>query len=125
MRPSKTVLALAGPLLTVVVAVALFFLSRHGVQVYNPALLFVVVIVLAAYLGGHASGLASVGLTLVYVLLTWSTGFATFVYSESSVSRLVVFGLTMPMVSLLVSYLQSRNQRMLEWLHAKGERHTG
>ncbi|NHZ46126.1 response regulator [Nitratidesulfovibrio liaohensis] len=122
MRPSKTVLALAGPLLTVVVAVALFFLSRHGVQVYNPALLFVVVIVLAAYLGGHASGLASVGLTLVYVLLTWSTGFATFVYSESSVSRLVVFGLTMPMVSLLVSYLQSRNQRMLEWLHAKGER---
>ncbi|MEG6506776.1 response regulator [Nitratidesulfovibrio sp. 1201_IL3209] len=120
MRSSKTVLVLAGPLLTVVTALALFFLSRHGVQVHNPVLLFVVTIVLAAYLGGHASGLASVGLSFVYVLLTWSTGFATFVYPESSASRLLVFLLTMPVVSLLVSYLQSRNERMLEKLRAKG-----
>jgi len=121
-RPSKTVLVLAGPLLTVVMALALFFLSRHGVQVHNPVLLLVVSIVLAAYLGGHASGLASVSLSFAYVLLTWSTGFATFAYSESSVSRLLVFMLTMPVVSLLVSFLQSRNQRMLERLHAKSER---
>lgn len=74
MRPSKTFLVLAGPLLTVVMTLALSFLSAHGVQVHNPVLLFVVAIVLAAYLGGHASGLASVGLSFVYVLLTWSTG---------------------------------------------------
>ncbi|MDR3043115.1 MAG: hypothetical protein LBU75_02495 [Desulfovibrio sp.] len=122
MRPSKAVLVLAGPLLTVVMVLALFFLSRHGVQVHNPVLLFVVAIVLAAYLGGHASGLASVGLSFAYVLLTWSTGFATFVYPESSASRLLVFLLTMPVISLLVSFLQSRNERMLEWLHAKSER---
>jgi signal transduction histidine kinase/CheY-like chemotaxis protein len=100
---------------------ALSFLSAHGVQVHNPVLLFVVAIVLAAYLGGHASGLASVGLSFVYVLLTWSDGFATFVYPESSASRLLVFVLTMPAVSLLVSFLQSRNERMLERLHAKSE----
>ncbi len=121
MRPSKTFLVLAGPLLTVVMTLALSFLSAHGVQVHNPVLLFVVAIVLAAYLGGHASGLASVGLSFVYVLLTWSDGFATFVYPESSASRLLVFVLTMPAVSLLVSFLQSRNERMLESLHAKSE----
>ncbi len=120
-RSSKTVLVLAGPLLTAVTALALFFLSRHGVQVHNPVLLFVVAIVLAAYLGGHASGLASVGLSFAYVLLTWSTEFATFVYPESSVSRMLVFLLTMPVVSLLVSYLQSRNERMLEKLRAKSQ----
>ena len=121
-RLSKTVLVLTGPLLTAAMSLGLFFLSRLGVQVHNPVLLLVVAVVLAAYLGGHASGLASVGVALVYVLLIWSEGFGTFVYGESGISRLLVFALTMPTVSLLVSYLQNRNERMLERLRAKGER---
>ncbi|WP_197084275.1 sensor histidine kinase [Desulfovibrio sp. TomC] len=102
--------------MTLALAGALLWLRNIDVQVPNPILLFANFIVLSAFLGGIAYGLASVAIALAFALIYWSIPGQLFQYVPMNQERLCVLALTMPPLALLVGWLRGAYERKQEEL---------
>lgn len=120
-KTDRIVAALTGPAVTLALVLSLSLLAGQGVTVQNPVLFLAVAIVFSAFLGGAASGLASVAVSFGFVLVFWSVPGRLFHYTGGDVGRLAVFLLTMPLMAVLVALLQRKNRRMVQRLLAANE----
>lgn len=122
----------AGILLTLALALALTGLRPFGFVLPNPVLFFADLIVLSALLGGVRAGMASVLVTLAFVLLYWSVPGHFLRYSPVDQKRLLVLALTMPPLGFFVGLLRQaydrkqrelveRNARLTEELKRRAE----
>jgi two-component system, cell cycle sensor histidine kinase and response regulator CckA len=112
-----------GPLLTLVTAIALDQMARHGLMVLHPTPLLLLTVVYAAYAGGLRSGLISAVLTALYAVHYFSEPVGTLRYTSESRFNLIVVGLVAPAIALLVSRLhdQAQKARALEVTRAEAE----
>ena len=106
----------AGPLSTILIAIALRVVNVAGLRIPNPVLILALAIVASAYLGGVLAGLASVTVTFAYTLLAWSIPGQLFHFAPDDVRRLVVQAATMPAMAVLVGVLHARNERRIQEL---------
>lgn len=100
-----------GPVLAVLLAGILIGLGTFDIRIPNPVLFFVNIIVLSAFLGGTASGMASVAITLAFALIDWSEPRHLLCYNRRDVFRLLVLAFTMPPLALLVGWLRGAYDR--------------
>jgi K+-sensing histidine kinase KdpD len=105
-----------GPALTLALAAALVVLQALGLKVPNPALIFTLIIVLSAFLGGTLAGLVSAAAAFAFSLWSWSVPGHAFEYQPLDLHRLGIQALTTPAMAILVGALQRRNDRQLREL---------
>ncbi len=104
---------LAGPGLVVCIIAILAACSRAGILLPNPVLIFSLAIVVSSFLGGTASGLCSVGITLAFLFVYWSKPGELFTYQGQDIVRFLVFIATMPAMALLVGLLERKNRNRI------------
>jgi signal transduction histidine kinase/FixJ family two-component response regulator len=109
----------AGPALVLFLAAVMALLSSRGVIVPNPVLFFSLAIVLAAFIGGYASGVLSVVLSFAFVLVYWSRPSHLFSYDNANLTRLLIFVVTMPAMALVVGALERNNRKRIAEIERK------
>ncbi|WP_428567603.1 MAG: ATP-binding protein [Solidesulfovibrio sp. DCME] len=109
-QPASAKKFLSGPALVVCIAAILTVCSLEGITIPNPVLFFSLAIVLSSFVGGTASGLTSVGVTLAFLLFYWSKPGEFLAYRGQDIIRFVVFLATMPAMAVLVGLLERKNR---------------
>ena len=100
--------SLTGPATAVGMA-SLLFWSRHwGHPVPNPNLIFALILVVAAYMGGLTSGLVTALIALLFTAYDWAIPGRLLTYSPDNLRRLVVAALCMPSMAIVVGLLKSK-----------------
>ena len=107
--------SLIGPLAAVALALLLLLGSRWAHRIPNPNLLFALVLVVSAYLGGRVSGLATATIAIAFTAYDWAIPGHLFAYTPENLQRLIVVVLCMPTMAVLVGLLKS---------HAESQKQT-
>jgi two-component system cell cycle sensor histidine kinase/response regulator CckA len=111
----------AGPLATIAVLAVIELLAGSSLRITNPPALFVLAIVLAAFIGGVASGLISAAIGWAYTAYFFSDAGAPFQYVDANLRRVVVWAFVMPLIAVMVGVL-NRRVRAAEALEASEKR---
>jgi len=101
-----------GPALTILVALASFFVDRYYVTVPNPAPLFVCIVALASSINGIASGLTSAGIAVIFSALFFLNHRAAPGSDAHDVARMVLLALTAGGTALITGMLRRK------WINA-------
>jgi K+-sensing histidine kinase KdpD len=98
----------SGPLGALALTVLLILGSSLGHRIPNPNLLFALVLVVSAYLGGRASGLVTAIIAITFTAYDWTIPGQPFSYTPENFQRLIIVVLAMPTMALLVGLLKTR-----------------
>jgi len=106
----------AGRGLLATLAVLAFIEAVRGtaLDIPNPAPLFFVAVVYAAFTGGIGMGLLSAAVAFAYTLYFLSIPGAPLHYSDPDLRRLVVIAIAAPAVAVMVGVLRRRAEALLE-----------
>ena len=106
----------AGRGLLATLAVLAFIEAVRGTafDIPNPAPLYFVAVVYAAFTGGIGMGLLSAAVSFAYTLHFLSIPGAPFHYSDPDLRRLVVIAIAAPAVAVMVGVLRRRTEALLE-----------
>ena len=104
--------SLVGPLLLLALVIALELPTPRFLRVGNPTPLILLLVVLAAFLGGARSGLISVVIAWVYSLYYFSIPGQPFHYTNSGLRLLLVMDAVLPVVAAVIVLLQWHAQRV-------------
>jgi len=116
-----------GPAASLGLAALLVLIRRWtGYSVPNPNLLFGMIIVLAAYLGGLGSGLASAGIAIAFTAWDWAIPGHPFRFTPENLQRMLVALTCLPGMAVLVGVLKMRtdahHRTILSYLALERER---
>jgi MFS superfamily sulfate permease-like transporter len=115
-----------GPAVALGLAVLLVMSRRWGFPIPNPLLIFALVLVFSAYLGGLVSGLATTVIALSFTAYDWAIPGHPLTYAPEPLRRLVVATICMPAMAMLVGLLKSRadaqHQAIANYLALEKER---
>ena len=100
-----------GPILTVLVVLAIESCNRWLFTIPNPAVIYFTAVVFSAFHGGMVPGLVSAALTLIYAAFFFSTPGAPLTFTPDNFARMLVLLLSTPAVAFMVGYLQRRATR--------------
>jgi len=116
-----------GPLASVGLVALLALAGRWpGYRIPNPNLLFAMVIVVAAYMGGIASGLASAAIAIAFTAYDWAIPGHPLNYAPENLQRLIVALACLPGMAIVVGMLKvradSRQRTIIRYLALEQER---
>jgi signal transduction histidine kinase len=97
-----------GPVLTLLVLLAIETSNRWFFAIPNPAVIYFTAVVFAAFHGGIIPGLASAAITLIYAAFFFSTPGAPFTFTPDNFARMLVLLVSTPAVAVMVGFLQRR-----------------
>ena len=98
-----------GPMAAVGLAGLLLLIRLwEGYRVANPNILFALIIVVAAYLGGMASGLTSAAIALIFSAFDWAIPGHPWSYTAENFQRIIIAVPCLPGMALLVGMLKAR-----------------
>ncbi len=100
-----------GPVLTLLILLAIESANRWLVAIPNPAVIYFTAVVFAAFHGGILPGLVSAAITLIYAAFFFSTPGAPFTFTPDNFARMMVLVISTPAVAIMVGFLQSRAAR--------------
>lgn len=102
-----------GPFLTVAIGVAIMVAGRYGLRIPNAGALQILAVLIAAYVGGTAPGLASAAIAIVFGLVFIEPA-DLFALEQQAVIRFLTLLLTAPAAALIVGLLRGRERRAFE-----------
>jgi diguanylate cyclase (GGDEF)-like protein len=102
---------LVGPLLLLVMVIALELPTPRFLRVVNPTPLILLLVVLAAFLGGARSGLISAAIAWLYSLYYFSMPGQPFHYDNNGLRLLLVMTAVLPVIAAVIVLLQWHAQR--------------
>ncbi|MDR7439700.1 MAG: PAS domain S-box protein [Armatimonadota bacterium] len=105
-RERVTAAPLTGPVLTVLVLLALELLSHWAIRLPNPAAAYLLAVAYSAYAGGVGSGLVSALLSFAYAAWVFSEPGQPFRYSAENGLRIAVLALATPALAVMVGFLR-------------------
>ncbi|MDR7603028.1 MAG: PAS domain S-box protein, partial [Armatimonadota bacterium] len=105
-RERVTAAPLTGPVLTVLVLLALELLSHWAIRLPNPAAVYLLAVAYSAYAGGVGSGLVSALLSFAYAAWVFSEPGQPFRYSAENGLRIAVLALATPALAVMVGFLR-------------------
>ncbi|MDP9309717.1 MAG: PAS domain S-box protein [Chloroflexota bacterium] len=101
----------AGPLVTLATLLIIEALSQTVLVIPNPAPIYLMAVVYAAFVGGLLPGLVSAGLTFVYALYFFATPGQLLGYTPDNLARIFVLAIVAPAMAVLVGILKQRVMR--------------
>jgi diguanylate cyclase (GGDEF)-like protein len=104
----RTAQYVVGPTVTLATMLGVELLSRFGLQIPNPAVVYYLTLVFAAFYGGIPGGVVSAAIILGYMSLFFSIPGHPFSYSPENLQRIAVLWVTTPLIALMVSVLKHR-----------------
>ncbi len=113
---------LSGPFLAAGAAAAVEALSRAGFTIPNPPAVLIlivvfsafIIVVFSAFIGGLGSGLVTALVAWVYFLYFFSVPGHPLQYTDENLRRVVVWGVTTPIMAVLVGVLKRHAERAVE-----------
>ncbi len=105
---------LSGPFLAAGAAAAVEALSRAGFTIPNPPAVLILIVVFSAFIGGLGSGLVTALVAWVYFLYFFSVPGHPLQYTDENLRRVVVWGVTTPIMAVLVGVLKRHAERAVE-----------
>jgi PAS domain S-box-containing protein len=105
---------LGGPLLAAGAAAAIEALSRGGFKIPNPPAVLILIVVFSAFIGGLGSGLVTALVAWGYFLYFFSVPGHPLQYTEENLRRVIVWGVTTPIMAILVGVLKRHAERAVE-----------
>ena len=102
---------IAGPLLIVAAIAIIEVLSHAAFKIPNPPAIILLIVVFSTFYGGLLSGTASAVLGWFYFAVFFSISGEPFHYAEGNLTRVIVWGITMPVMVALVGSLKRRGER--------------
>ena len=102
---------IAGPLLIVAAIAIIEVLSHAAFKIPNPPAIILLIVVFSTFYGGLISGAASAALAWLYFAVFFSISGEPFHYAEGDLTRVIVWGITMPVMVALVGSLKRRSER--------------
>jgi len=98
----------AGPFAASGLAVLLLITRNLGFPIPNPNLIFALILVVAAYMGGLTSGLVTALIALLFTAFDWAIPGHLLAYSQENMRRLIVAVLCMPSMAVVVGFLKAK-----------------
>ncbi|MHB9118018.1 MAG: EAL domain-containing protein [Burkholderiales bacterium] len=98
----------SGPLLTVVSIAIIEVLSYTAFKIPNPPAIILLIVVFSTFYGGLLSGSSSAVLAWFYFAVFFSIPGEPFHYGEGNLARVIIWGITIPIMVVLVSVLKRR-----------------
>jgi PAS domain S-box-containing protein len=95
-----------------VVLIAIELLDKTLFKIPNPAPIYLIAVVYAAFTGGLPSGLVSAGITLLYAVYYFSTPGQLFHYSDDNLRNVIILAVTTPAIAIMVGILKQRVERL-------------
>jgi PAS domain S-box-containing protein len=105
---------MSGPLLAVGAAAGIELLSGGAFNIPNPPALLLLIVVFSAFIGGLGSGLVTALIAWLSFLYFFSTPGHLFHYTDENLRRVVVWGVTTPLMAIMVGVLKARAERGVE-----------
>lgn len=106
---------LLGPLGTLGACLLIQSLRGSAFEIPNPPAILLVILVYSSFVGRLSSGLASAFIAWIYIAYFFSNPEQAFTYSEENLRRVIVWGLTIPLISLMVGTLKRRSLRSMRY----------
>jgi diguanylate cyclase (GGDEF)-like protein len=103
-----------GPAVALATAAAIWFLNRHTLAIANPAAVYLLAVVFAAYAGGIGSGLVAGAITVGAAVLHFSAPGEFLSLHPDDIQRIVLLAICAPAVALVVGLLKSRSVQALQ-----------
>jgi len=97
-----------GPLLVLGIVVLVETFSFSGYRIPNPLSLLLLAVVYSAFIGGYWPGFISTGLAWLYIAWFFSLPGQPFDYSDENLLRVLLWGLSMPLMVWMVGLLKHR-----------------
>ena len=94
------------------VLIAIELLDKTLFKIPNPAPIYLIALVYAAFTGGLPSGLVSAGITLLYAVYYFSTPGQLFHYSDDNLRNVIILAVTTPAIAIMVGILKQRVERL-------------
>ena len=94
------------------VLIAIELLDKTLFKIPNPAPIYLIAVVYAAFTGGLSSGLVSAGITLLYAVYYFSTPGQLFHYSDDNLRNVIILAVTTPAIAIMVGILKQRVERL-------------
>jgi len=95
-----------------VVLIAIELLDKTLFKIPNPAPIYLIAVVYAAFTGGLPSGLVSAGITLLYAVYYFSTPGQLFHYSDDNLRNVIILAVTIPAIAIMVGILKQRVEQL-------------
>ena len=111
----------SGPLLTLGTLAGLELLAQTVIRLPNPPIIYLTVVVYAAFSGGLVPGLISGAITFVYALYFFSTPGQLFHYTYDNALRVIVLAVTTPAMAIMVGVLKRHAENMFEAARVSAE----
>lgn len=103
---------IGGPVLTLVIALAVDWLSRTTLSIPNPPAILVMAVVFSAFTGGLTAGLVSALIAWFYFAYFFSIPDQRFHYSAENLARVVIWAFATPAMAVMVGILKRRSERL-------------
>ncbi len=100
-----------GPFLTLGTLIAADWLFNTTPNLFNPILIVLVAVVYSAYSGGLIPGLISAAIVVAYQAYSLSPSGEPFHSTDSDFQRLLILGVTSPVIVWMVAVLKSRSEQ--------------
>ena len=94
------------------VLIAIELLDKTLFKIPNPAPIYLIAVVYAAFTGGLPSGLVSAGITLLYAVYYFSTPGQLFHYSDDNLRNVIILAVTTPAIAIMVGILKQRVEQL-------------
>ena len=94
------------------VLIAIELLDKTLFKIPNPAPIYLIAVVYAAFTGGLPSGLVSAGITLLYAVYYFSTPGQLFHYSDDNLRNVIILAVTIPAIAIMVGILKQRVEQL-------------
>ncbi len=99
---------LVGPSVTVLAIVCIAVANEYLFSIPNPAVIYLLAVVFAAFYGGMTAGLVSAAIAVGYAALFFSKPGMPFHYTPDNLARVLILLVTTPAMALLVGVLHWR-----------------
>lgn len=102
-----------GTILTLALAILLQLLANSPLRIPNPPAFLVLAIVFSAFTGGIRPGVISALIAWVYIAYFFSLSDQPFQYTDDNLRRVIVWAGVMPLIAVMVGYLNRRTAQAL------------
>jgi PAS domain S-box-containing protein len=97
-----------GPTVVLAAILAIELMTRFVVRIPNPPAILVLLVVFAAFHAGLRASLVSAGLAWAYLTWAFSVPGQPFHYAPDDLTRVVIWGVTLPALAVMVGRLEAR-----------------
>jgi K+-sensing histidine kinase KdpD len=102
-----------GMLITIITITLVELLTRIGIRVPNPAVIYLTAVVYVTFTGGMVPGIICGTITLLYGAYFFSIPGNLFHYSDDNFARVIVLCFATPAMIIMVGILKQRNDSLL------------